>query len=227
MIYVYLDVHTSVKSEPRICSIILPPGVEPIGISLQSDTDFSHIITQVQLNSLADRAGIEQNDCIISLNNTFLLHLPFEDVLYYLAKTRNERKLDFLVAKKSYLLKSSQNHLTSTNPVFTSSNLTARHRSSTLPATQTFEQISYKYNYEQSRRNQEQQKIITDEEHDHLSLQIYSHLNVVKRKKKHGKILEGIGPATALRFSWSDTSEKTIDYSSIRSDLHGRKLGNR
>lgn len=147
----YLDHNNSLKSEPRMCSITLRPGVDSIGISLQSDTDFSHIITQVQSNSLADHAGIEQNDCIISLNNTLLLHIPFEDVLYFLAKSHNETKLDFLVAKKSYVLKLSQNHLTfnTNDQIFSSSNSIEKNRSSILTHTQILEQLYHKYNYEQ------------------------------------------------------------------------------
>lgn len=209
----YLDLD---KSEPRICSIALRPGDGSIGISLQSDTDFSHVITQVQSNSLADRAGIKPNDCIISLNNILLLQIPFEDVLYHLAKIRNETKLDFVVAKKSYLLKLSQNQLMSykNEQIYVSTNSTVRNRSSTLSDTRTLEQL-----------DRTQQQIIADEQYDRLSLQIYSNLNVTKNKKRQRKILGGIGPATALRFSWSITSEKTVDYSSVRSDLYGQRPG--
>jgi len=175
----YLDLQNNLKSDPRICSITLPPSAEPIGISLKSDTDFSHIITQVRTNSLADRAGIEKDDCIISLNNILLLQVSFEDVLYYLAKSRKEKKLNFLVAKKSYLLKLSPNQLP-INPVFSSSNSTQRNRSSTLPNTKTLE---------------------------HLERNISSH--------------------TTLRFSWSATNDKIIDYSSIRSNFYSRRSGYR
>lgn len=188
----YLDLHNNLKSDPRICSITLPPSAEPIGISLKSDTDFSHIITQVRTNSLADRAGIEKDDCIISLNNILLLQVSFEDVLYYLAKSRKEKKLNFLVAKKSYLLKLSPNQLP-INPVFSSSNSTQRNRSSTLPNTKTLEHLE---------RNQQQ-------------------------TKRHGKTLDGISSHTTLRFSWSATNDKIIDYSSIRSNLYGRRSGYR
>lgn len=208
MIYVYLDSNHNLKREPRTCSIILRPGVEPLGISLQSDTDFSHIITHVQSNSPAARAGIEKYDCIISLNNTPLLHISFEDVLYFLAKSRNDLKLNFLVAKKSYLLESSHDHLALNNydQLLSSEHLLARNRSFTLPATKT--------SYEQSRKTQ-QQNTITNEQYDRLSLQMYNNLNIPKNKKRRGKIVKGIGPATALRFSWSATSEKTIDYQRI------------
>lgn len=206
----YLDLHNNLQSELRVCSITLRSTVDPIGISLKSDPDFSHIITHVQSNSPADRAGIEQNDCIISLNGILLLQIPFEDVLYNLAKIRNETKLDFLVAKKSYLLKLSQSHLAlnTKNQIFTLSSLIERNRTSTLIDTQTFEQ---------SQRTQEQQTI-TDEQYD-------CNLNILKHKKRHGKILESSVPTRAHRFSWSATTDKTTDYSSIHSDLYGQILG--
>lgn len=205
MIYVYLDSNHNFKREPRLCSISLRPGVEPLGISLQSDTDFSHIITHVQSNSLAARAGIEQDDCIISLNNTPLLHISFEDVLYFLAKSRNDLKLNFLVAKKSYLLQSSQDHLASNtyDQLLSSEHLLARNRSFTLPATKT--------SYESPRK-------IQHKKYDSHSLHMFNNLNIIKHNKRHGKVVKGIEPATALRFSWNATNEKTIDYSSIRSD---------
>ena len=209
-----------------MCSITVRSGVEPIGVSLQSDTDFSHIITRVQSNSLAARAGIEQDDCIISLNNISLLHISFEDVLYHLAKSRTQSKLNFLVAKRSYLLQSCQTHLNSSarDHLFPATCAIEKKRSSTLPIPGTLEQIFYKSADELLGQNQQQEKK-RNEQDDRLSLKVGNNLNVTKRKKKHGQILDGIGPATGLRFSWSIRSEKTMDYSSIRSDLHGREIG--
>lgn len=203
------------KCEPRLCTIILPPGVGSIGLSLQSDADFSHIITNVQRNSLADRAGIEVDDCIISFNNILLLQISFEDVLYHLAKIRNYAKLDLVVAKKSYLLKLSKSQLasnTNEQTCLSSDSTAARNRSLTLPDFQIVEPI-----------DQVQEQMIMDEQYDRLSLQIYSNLNVTKRKKRHGKILDGIGPATASRYSWSIASERTGDYSSVHSELYARR----
>ena len=98
-----------------MCPVTLRPGIDTIGISLQPDKDFGHIIKQVELNSPADRAGIEQGDCIVSLNSIPLLNIPYEDVLNTLKKSRHEANLDFLVAKKSYLLKSRQKKCSSIN----------------------------------------------------------------------------------------------------------------
>jgi hypothetical protein len=163
------------------------------------------------LNSPAARAGIEQGDCIISLNNTPLLHISFEDVVYFLAKCRNNLKLDFLLAKKSYLLQSSQDHLASNSydQLLSSEHLLARKRSLTLPATKTL--------YEPSKTPREK--------YDSLSLHMLNHLHIGKHKKRPGKVVKGIGPATGLRFSWSTTSEKTTDYSSIHSDQHSQRTG--
>ena len=209
----YLGPNNNLQLEPRMYTVFLRPGTDSIGISLRSDADFGHIITQVDLDSPAGRAGMEQNDCIISLNNTILLHIAFEDVLYFLKKSRNETKLDFLVAKKSYLFKSSPTN----NDILLSSNLTERKKLLTRSTTQTFKEF-----YKQ----REAIATLRDEQYDYLCLQIYSNPCIVKHKKHHGKILKGIGPATAHRLSWSVSSEKTIDYSSIRSALYDRIMGN-
>ncbi len=205
------------KPELRMCSVILQSSIDPIGISLEPDTNFGHIISQVEPNSPADRAGIEKDDYIISVNHTSLIYVPFEDALYFLKTNRKESKLDFLLAKKSYLLQSLQNDstLNRDDEVIPSSNLVQRNKSFTLPTTQTFEQ---------SERNQQRATRI-DEQYDRLSLQTYSDRYSAKHKNKHGKVLKGIGPARTLRFSWNAKSEKTIDYRSIRSDLYGRRSG--
>ena len=96
--------------ETRLCSIILRPGIDTIGISIQSDRDVGHKIKQVEPDSPAERAGIEGGDCIISLNNKALLDLPYEEVLSLLKSSRNEKQLDVVVVKKSDLLKFYQNH---------------------------------------------------------------------------------------------------------------------
>jgi hypothetical protein len=209
---IYLDPNANLKTETRMCSVILSSGDDIIGISIQADNDFGHIITKVESNSPAARAGIEENDCIISVNNIVLIYKPFEDVLYFLKKCRNQSKLNFLLAKKSYLLETSPNHL--------SSSVIQRNRSNTLPNTDI---------NEQSTRNEKRDTIIsmTDEQYDSLSLQIYNNRYNTKNKKRQGRILRGIGPATAHRYSWSVASERTVDYSSIIYDLYDRKPGYR
>ena len=150
-----------------MCSLVFRPGDDKIGISLQPDEDFSHTIKDVEPNSLADRAGIERNDCVMSLNNTPLLNMPYENVLNFLKKSRKEPRLDLLVAKKSYLLKSHQdNVLLSSTPsdksekyagtmtdtaaqVMPSSNITGRDRSSPIPPEQALEELYNKYYNEQ------------------------------------------------------------------------------
>jgi hypothetical protein len=108
MFCIILDASNSSRPEPRMCSLTLRPG-ETMGISVSPDKDFGHIIKSVDSNSPADRAGIERDDCILSINDTSLLNIPYDEVLNTLRESRHDPNLDFLVAKKSYLLKSSQN----------------------------------------------------------------------------------------------------------------------
>ncbi|CAF1516575.1 unnamed protein product [Adineta ricciae] len=204
----------SFKSELRMCSVNLHQNIGPIGITLESDADFGHIISYVEPNSLAARAGLERDHHIISLNNISLIQLPFEEVLYYLKKKRDETTLDFLVAKKSYLLQVLQNHTISLN-TFVRTNPVG------LPMRQTSEHVLHSSNV----ANHERETILptTDEQYDRLSLQIYTNRYSAKHKKRQGKVFDGIGPAADLRFSWSLRSEKTIDYSSAHSNSYGRK----
>ncbi|CAF0858843.1 unnamed protein product, partial [Didymodactylos carnosus] len=145
------------QSEPRMCTLITHPGTDGLGIYLQVDKDFGHVIVDVEKNSPADLAGIEKDDCILSLNDTSVLTLPYSEVLALLKKSRNEQNLNFLVAKKSYLLKASANDPTfipydysnkytnndqrqqSGGEVLPSSNLP------TTSAAQTLEQLYQKY----------------------------------------------------------------------------------
>ena len=108
-----LDLADGTQAAPsppsRVCSVILPTDVDSIGISLQSDHQFGHKIKQVEPNSPAERAGVQADDCILSLNNQPILHLPYEDVLNLLRQSRQEKKLDLVVIQKSLLLKSRTN----------------------------------------------------------------------------------------------------------------------
>jgi hypothetical protein len=227
MIYLLFDLHldrgnNNLKQDPRRCSVTVQTG--PIGISLQSDEDFGHIIEKVEANSPADHAGIEQDDCIISLNNTLLLNLPYADVLSFLRKTREEINMDFIVAKKSYLLKSYQNNIT--DEELPSTNLTEKNVSFSLPAEKTLEQLYDKYTKEQTNLNQRNKSISTNEQYDRLSAHpIYT--NRYSSKRYEGKVLQGSGPAITDRFSGNIQSEKGVDNSSARSDLYGRRTGNR
>lgn len=205
-----------------MCSVTLRSPNDSIGISLDSDTDFGHIITHVDPNSPADHAGIEQDDYIISVNHTPLINRSFEDALYFLKKYRKETKLDFLIAKRSYLLQSSQYH--TSNERIRPSKLIEKNKSFTLPARQTSKELFQKYKHEQSERNQ-RRETITDEEYDRLSLQLHNNQYSAKHKKKHGKVLKGIGPATGLHFSWSFKREKATNYPAIPSDLYSRRPG--
>ena len=220
----------SFQSELRRCSITARSGAEPIGISLQADTVFSHVITRVRPNSLAARAGIEQDDCILFLNDIPLLHIPFEDVLYHLAKSRNESKLHFLVAKRSDLLQSSANQCNSSavQQFLLTVPLVERNRSSTLPNLETSEQFSSKSADEllnESQRSRRKMKF--NEHYDRLSLQIHGDSSVRKYRKKLGRILHGIGPVTNLRFPWHMKNDKTMDFSSTQAELHDREKGKR
>lgn len=93
----------------RFCSVILLDGVESIGISLQSDQDFGHKIKQVEPNSPAANAGIQADDCILSLNDRSMVDLPYEEVLNCLRRSREEKKFDLIVIQKSFLLQSKKN----------------------------------------------------------------------------------------------------------------------
>lgn len=92
-------------TQPRLCTVILRPGFDSIGIAIQSDDPFGHKIKDVEAESPAALAGIQKNDCIISLNNKPLLNRPYEEVLDFLRNSRQENKLDFIVSQKSDLMK--------------------------------------------------------------------------------------------------------------------------
>lgn len=231
-----LDTNNNLKLEPRMCSLTLRPGIDTIGISLQPDKDFGHIIKHVEPKSLADRAGIEGEDCIVSLNDTPLLNVPYEDVLSTLKRSRNESNLDFLVAKKSYLLKSRQKNVPSSNiqpdlsekytdtvsntaaEVMPSSNLSDRDTSSTAGAAEALEQLYNKYAGDKqsslndqniSNRPKETVSTTTNGRYDRVSPQ--SDDNQYTSKPQQGQILHGVGPATADRSSWGVSSGKSTD----------------
>jgi hypothetical protein len=222
-----------------MCSLTLRPGIDTIGISLQTDKDFGHIIKQVEPNSPADRAGIEQSDCIVSLNTIPLLNIPYEDVLNILKKSRNEPNLDFLVAKKSYLLKSRQKNailataqpdpsgrykdptLNTTGEVMPSSNITDKNTTSSVPASQALEQLYNKYNDEQKSSFDEPTNIYrpketvsttttTNERYDPRSPP-FDDDRFVPKQQQQGQIMQGVGPATADRSSWGVSSGKSTD----------------
>ena len=220
-----------------MCSLTLRPGVDALGISLQPDRDFGHIIKQVDPSSPAARAGIERDDCIMTLNDTSLLNIPYDDVLSILKQSRNENNLDFLVAKKSYLLKSRQNNATvanlqqhdspgryteseptSTGQVLPSSNISTRNNSSSLPATQALEQLYNKYTNDQRTAVDEPASVYRPKEtvsstttvterYDHLSPQLDREQYSTKPQQQ-GQILRGVGPATADGASWRSSGEK-------------------
>lgn len=220
-----------------MCSLTLRPGVDAIGISLQPDRDFGHIIKQVDPSSPAARAGIERDDCIMSLNDTSLLNIPYDDVLSILKRSRNDPQLDFLVAKKSYLLKTSQNNAstvniqhdpsarytestsTSSGQVMPSSNISTKVNSSSLPATQALEQLYNKYSSEQRTSGDEPASLYRPKEnvstttaperYDRLSPQ--PDRDQYSAKQQQGQIIRGVGPATADRTSWSAGGEKVAD----------------
>ena len=237
-----LDTNNNLRPEPRMCSLTLRPGIDSMGISLQPDKDFGHLIKQVEPNSPADRAGIERNDCIVSLNDIPLLNIPYDDVLNTLKKSRNEPNLDFLVASKSYLLKSQQyNPSTSAAEVLPSSNISGKNIPSAIPATQALEQLYNKYNNEQKSSFDEQSNInrpretvstsTTNERYDRLSPKLDN--DRYSTKPQQGQILQGVGPATADRSSWGVSSGKSTDDSpapfsgdsSIRSTSRDRRPG--
>ncbi|CAF0931428.1 unnamed protein product [Adineta ricciae] len=220
------DTNNNLGLGPRMCSVTLRPG-DSIGISLQQDKDFSHIIKHVEPNSAADYAGIERDDCIISLNDIPLLHVTYQEVLNTLKRYRNEPNLDFLVAKKSYLLKSNQNNTAA--EVLPSSNIP-----STVPPTQALEQLFNKYNNEQNppydqtnSSNQVRETVSTSTPNDRLSPQFDNDRYL--SKSQQGQILHGVGPATADQPSWGVSSGKSNDEvplsgdSSIRSTSRDRR----
>ncbi|CAF0730470.1 unnamed protein product [Rotaria sp. Silwood1] len=233
------ETNDDLRSEPRMCSMTLRPGIDTIGISLKQDKDFGHIIKQVEADSLADRAGIERDDCIVSLNDIPLLNIPYDEVLNVLKQSRNERNLDFLVAKKSHLLKSRQNNATLDNiqqdtsdkyhdttvntiaQVMPSSNISERDISSSTGAAQTLEQLYNKYNNERqssfddqtkSTRPRETVSTTTNERYDRVSPTLDDDRYLSKQQQQQqGQILQGVGPATADRSSWGVSSGKSTD----------------
>ncbi|UJR25322.1 hypothetical protein I4U23_006673 [Adineta vaga] len=214
----YSDTNNNSGSGPHMCSVILRPG-ESIGISLQQDKDFSHIIKHVEPNSPADLAGVERDDCIISLNDIPLLYVPYQEVLNTLKRSRNEPNLDFLVAKKSYLLKSNQNNNNTAAEVLPSSNIIDRNTSATVPPTQALEQLFNKYNNEQKpsydetdNSNRARETVSTstpNDRYDQRSPQFDN--DRYPSKSQQGQILQGVGPATADRSSWGVSSGKSSD----------------
>jgi hypothetical protein len=234
-----IDTNNNLRPEPRMCSLTLRPGTDTIGISLEPDQDFGHLIRYVDTNSLAARAGIESDDCIMKLNDTPLLNMPYDDVLATLKKSRNDSHLDFLVAKKSYLL---QTHRTNSNlannqhepagkytdampiaagQVMPSSNINTNTDSSSLPATVALEQLYNKYSGEQkpsvdernaSQRPKETVSTTTiNEYHNRVSSQP-EHVRYSSKQQpqqQQGQIMQGVGPATADRTSWNVGDDKT------------------
>ncbi|CAF1569314.1 unnamed protein product [Rotaria magnacalcarata] len=232
------DTNNNLRPEPRMCSITLRPGIDIIGISLQPDKDFGHIIKHVEPSSLANRAGIEPDDCIVSLNHTPLLNIPYEDVLNTLKKNRNDSNLDFVVAKKSYLLKSRQKSAALSNTqsdppekysdttsnttaeVLPSSNISGRDIPSTTGAAEALEELYNKYSNDrqsplndQTNSNRPRETVstttTTDGKHDRLSSQLDD--DRYAKKPQQGQILQGVGPATADRSSWGVSSGKSSD----------------
>jgi hypothetical protein len=255
LLFLYLDTNNNLRSEPRMCSLTLRPGVDTIGISLHPDKDFGHIIKQVEPNSPADRSGIEQGDCIVSLNAIPLLNIPYEDVLSNLKQSRHEPHLDFLVAKKSYLLKSRQKNATlatkqqdpsgrykdsTTNTaaeVMPSSNIIDRNTSS-VPPSQALEQLYNKYNDEQNEqispyRPKETVSTTTTNEQYDQRLPPFDDDRYASKQQQQGQIMQGVGPATADRSSWGVSSGKSTDDfpapisgdSSVRSNSRTRRQG--
>jgi len=235
-----LDTNANLRPEPRICSLALRPGKDTIGITLQPDKDFGHIIKNVEPNSPADRAGIERDDCILSLNDIPMLNIPYEDVLNILKTNRNEPNLDFLVAKKSYLLKSPKTNATLGNiqndtsgkyidstlntaaEVMPSSNISERNNTSTVPPTEALEQLYNKYNTQQ-KSSFDEQKNNSNRPRETVSTTTTTIINEKYDQrsppldddryssKQQGQILQGVGPATADRSSWGVSSGKSTD----------------
>ena len=229
--------NNNVRPEPRLCALSLRPGIDSIGISLQPDKDFGHIIKQVESNSPADRAGIEPDDCIVSLNGTSLLSIPYENVLNILKKSRNETNLEFYVAKKAYLLQNppkptilptTQNDLSNryvdttsntTAEVMPSSNIPGRSNISSIPAKQALEQLYNKYNdeqpstyEEQNHMNRPRETVSTSTSHDVFDRRSpTADTDRYASKSQQGQIYQGVGPATADRSPWEVSSGKTAD----------------
>lgn len=221
-----------------MCSLSLRPGIDSIGISLQPDKDFGHIIKQVDPNSPASRAGIERDDCIITLNDTKLLNIPYDDVLNILKRSRNEPNLDFLVANKSYLLRTSPTQFlprditpTSSAQVLPSSNLTPKDTTSSQNANDTLEYLYNKYATEpktsadeasNTRRPKETVSTTT------ITSSVDS-TNPYLPKQQSGQIIRGVGPATADRTSWSSTGDKVPENMPVPatgdSSIRGRSTG--
>ncbi|CAF4469790.1 unnamed protein product [Rotaria socialis] len=234
------DTNNNLRPEPRMCSLTLRPGIDTIGISLQPDKDFGHIIKHVEPSSLANRAGIEPDDCIVSLNHTPLLNIPYEDVLNTLKKNRNDSNLDFVVAKKSYLLKSRQKNAVLSNTqsdpsekysdtpsnttaeVLPSSNISGRNIPSTTGAAEALEELYNKYsndrqsplndktNYNRPRETVSTTTTTTTDE-KHDRLSPQLNDDRYATKSQQGQILQGVGPATADRSSWGASNGKSSD----------------
>ena len=109
--FILAIINTNLRPEPRMCSLTLRPD-ESIGISIAPDKEFGHVIKNVDPNSPAAQSGMERDDCILSINDTSLLNLPYENVLKALKESRRDPNLDFLVAKKAYLLQNAPNNAT-------------------------------------------------------------------------------------------------------------------
>ena len=207
-----------------MCSLSLRPGIDNIGISLQPDKDFGHIIKQVDPNSPAARAGIERDDCIITLNDTPLLNIPYDDVLTTLKRSRNEPNLDFLVANKSFLLRTSPTQFLprdvsaiSSAQVMPSSNLPAKEPTSSQNPNDTLEYLYNKYAAEpkpladdsaNNRRPKETVSTTTNVPVDERIPAKSESIDPYLPKQQSGQIIRGVGPATADRTSWSSTGDK-------------------
>lgn len=223
-----LETSSSHAEEPRMCSVSLRPGIDTIGISLQPDKDFGHIIKQVDSNSPASRAGIERDDCIISLNGTTLLNIPYDDVLTTLKRSRNEPNLDFLVAKKGYLLRTPLKEILPrdvtaipTAQVMPSSNMNTKDVSSSQNPNKTLEDLYNKYTSEPKasaddlsslRRSKETVSTTTNipnnDRYDQVQPRTDPHAYVPQQTQQQGQIVQGVGPATADRTSWSSNSDR-------------------
>lgn len=252
LVRLLLDTNNNVRPEPRMCSLSLRPGIDSIGISLQPDKDFGHIIKQVESHSPADRAGIEPDDCIVSLNEIPLLNIPYENVLNILKKSRNETNLEFLVAKKAYLLQSQSKSAAvpnryidpasnTTAEVMPSSNIGGRNNISAIPASQALEQLYNKYNDERSSTYDEQlnanrprETVSTSTSHDVFDRRSPTiDADRYTSKTQQGQIYQGVGPATADRSPWDASSGKSADEaispisgdSSVRSNSRNRRPG--
>lgn len=251
MFFLYLDPNNNLRSEPRMCSLTIRPGVDSIGISLQPDKDVGHIIKSVEPNSPAARAGIERDDCILSLNDTPLVNIPYENVLNIIKQNRNEPNLDFLVAKKPYVLQTRPNNAPlgnaqrdlsgSAGEVMPSSNISGRNTSSNIPPSQALEQLYNKYNnepkssYDDPRNTNRPRETVStstvNEQYDRRSPQLDN--DRYGSKQQQGQILQGVGPATADQSSWGTSGGKSNDEFptatngdlSVRSNSKGRRPG--